>query len=91
MKILLVLFFLTYSLFAINIDVSSSVIANGKTALVEFTKQKDISYEKIIAGKKSYKIYQNPLHSDRFYALVPISYYEKPSNKTIEVVYKEDK
>ena len=90
MKSLLALFLIISSIFALNINVSDSIVANGKTALIEFEKEKNINYEKIIVGKKTYKVYQHPSNSKKLYALIPISYYEKPNNKKIQVIYKEN-
>jgi len=90
MKSLLLIFTIISSLFSLNIDVSNSIIANGKTALVEFKKENNINYDEIQAGKKTYKIYQHPSDPKKLYALLPISYYEKPNNKQIEIIYKEN-
>jgi murein DD-endopeptidase MepM/ murein hydrolase activator NlpD len=70
--------------------VSNSIIANGKTALLEFKKDKSISYQKIVVGKKSYKIFDNPVDEQKAYALLPISYYEKPKDKKVKIFYIED-
>jgi len=90
MKSLLALFLIISSIFALNINVSDSIVANGKTALIEFEKEKNINYEKVIVGKKTYKVYQHPSDSKKLYALLPISYYEKPNNKKIQVIYKQN-
>ena len=89
MRLLLSFVFLTCGLFAFGIEVSNSIIANGKTALLEFQKDKDISYENIIIGKKKYKIFDNPVDKQKAYALLPMSYYEKPADKKVEIFYKE--
>ncbi|QOY51590.1 M23 family metallopeptidase [Candidatus Sulfurimonas baltica] len=91
MRLSFFLLFLTCSVFALNIDISNSTIANGKTALLEFKKEKNISYEKIVVDKKTYKIFDNPINSEMSYVLLPISYYEKPSKKKVELFYKEAK
>lgn len=56
---------------------------------MEFTKEKDLTYEKVTLGKDSYKVFNNPINSQKMYALVPISYYEKPSHVEMEISYKE--
>jgi len=89
MRLVLSFIFLTCSLFAFNIEVSNSIIANGKTALLEFQKDKDISYENIVVDKKKYKIFDNPVDKQKAYALLPMSYYEKPADKKVEIYYKE--
>lgn len=75
---------------AMDVEISNPAVANGKTVLVEFKKEKNISYENVIVDKKKYKVFQNPLKSEKYYALFPISYYEKPSKKKVEVFYNED-
>lgn len=79
----------TCSVFALNIKIANETVSNGKTALLEFKKEKNISYEEIVLEDKKYKIFKNPLNDEMFYALVPISYYEKPSDKKIEIYYKQ--
>jgi len=91
MKLLFVLVLFVSSLVSFSIELSDSIIANGKTALLEFSKDKDIEYDKIVVGKKKYKIYDNPLHKEKAYVLLPMSYYEKPSDKKVEIFYTENK
>jgi len=89
MRLILLLILLTYSLFAFGIEVSNTTIANGKTALLEFQKERGISYEKIVIGKKKYKIFENPVDKKKAYVLLPISYYEKPKEKKVKILYEE--
>ncbi|MCK4875357.1 MAG: M23 family metallopeptidase [Sulfurimonas sp.] len=89
MRLLALFIFFTCSLFAFNIEISNSIIANGKTALLEFVKDKNIKYEKIVVGKKKYKIFDNPVDKEKAYVLLPISYYEKPADKKVKIFYKE--
>lgn len=91
MRLSFFLLFFTCSVFALNIDISNSTISNGKTALLEFKKEKNISYEKIVSDKKTYQIFDNPINSEMSYVLLPVSYYEKPSKKKVELFYKEAK
>lgn len=58
--------------------------------MIAFEKEKNIEYEKLICGKKSYNIYEHPLDAKKMYVLLPISYYEKPSNKKVELQYSEN-
>lgn len=84
------LFFLfTCIIFAFDIKMTNSSVSNGKTALLEFKKEKGIGYEYVVVDKKRYKIFKNPLDGEKFYALIPISYNEKPSDKKAEIFYKE--
>jgi len=89
MRSILLLTLLTCSLFAFGVEVSNTTIANGKTTLLEFQKEKDISYEKVVVGKKKYKVFENPIDKNRAYVLLPISYYEKPKEKKVELLYRE--
>ncbi|NOR58939.1 MAG: peptidoglycan DD-metalloendopeptidase family protein [Sulfurimonas sp.] len=89
MKFIISLATLVSTIFAFNIDISDSTIANGKTTIIEFEKEQSIEYKKVILGKKSHKIYQHPQDAKKMYVLVPVSYYEKPSDKKVEVFYKE--
>ncbi len=89
MRLFFLLVFFTCTLFAFNISISNSKVSNGRTVLLEFSNEKNITYDKIIVGKKSYKIFNNPVDKTKAYALLPISYYEKPSDKKVEIFYKE--
>lgn len=91
MKLVIFLVFFVSTLFSFSIELSDSTIANGKTALLEFSKDKDIKYDKIVIGKKEYKIYDNPINKQKAYVLLPMSYYEKPSDKKVKILYKEKK
>ncbi|MFA6197002.1 MAG: M23 family metallopeptidase [Sulfurimonas sp.] len=89
MKIIFLILFFISSLSAYNTLFFDSNVSNGKTIFVEFKKEKDVAYEKITLDKESYKVFNNPVDAEKMYALVPVSYYEKPSSKKIEVYYKE--
>ena len=89
MKFFIASILFTATIYAFNIDISDSTIANGKTTIIEFEKEQNTKYEKIILGKKTHRIYQHPLDAKKMYVLVPVSYYEKPSDKKLEIFYKE--
>ena len=89
-KYLLIFILSTCSVMAFNINISDSNIVNGKTALIEFDKEKNTKYEDIVVGKKTYKIFTNPVDKTKAYVLLPISYYEKPNKKKVKLVYKEN-
>ena len=89
MRSLFILIFLTVSLFSLNFEISHTSISNGATSLIEFTKSKDFKYEKISLGKKSFKIYDNPIDTTKSYALIPVSYYDKPSKKSAKIHYRK--
>jgi len=87
---LIAAFLLSYSILAaFSLDVSDTSIANGRTVLVEFKAQKGLVYKDIKLDKKRFKIFKNPLNSEKYYALIPISYYAKPSNKELLISYEE--
>ena len=90
MRYLTLLTFFAAVLFSLNIEMPQKSVANGKTAFLEFTKKDGVSYEKLILDKKEYIIYEHPRDAKKLYALVPIDYYEKPSSKTIKLIYKQD-
>jgi len=77
------------SLTAFNFNISDSTITNGRTAIVIFDKEKSVNYEKLLVGKRSYKIFNHPLNSKKMYALLPVSYYKKPTTQKVEVVYEK--
>jgi len=89
MKFFILVIFLTTALFSFNFDISNTTISNGATSLLEFKKDENIKYEKLTLGKKSFKVYQHPTQKNKMYALLPISYYKKPSDETVNIHYKE--
>lgn len=88
MKLFFLLVLLVCDIFAF--DISSSTVANGKTVLIEFDKQKDTLYKDIVFNKKRYKIFLNPVDKTKSYVLVPISYYQKPSKKIVKIEYLQN-
>lgn len=89
MKVLFTLIVFLSSLVALEFDISSSVVANGRTALIEFDKKQEIVYENIKLDKKTFQIFNNPTQNSKAYALIPLSYYTKPSTKKLQIYYKE--
>lgn len=93
MKSLFLVLTLISSLLAFDIskvEVSNYKVANGRTGLLIFSKQKNIEYESVKVEKKTFKIFPMPLNKDKFYALIPFSYYEKKENKSLKIQYKEN-
>lgn len=80
-----------YALNLKNIEVSSFKIANGKTAFIEFKKEKNIEYKDVKVGKKIFKIFNKPNDTRKKYVLIPFSYYEKAENKRVNIEYVENK
>lgn len=90
MRILFIFSFFILSVFALDIDVKNSNVGNGKTVFVEFKKEKNIIYKEVKFKKKIYKIYTHPTDTNRMYALIPISYYDKPDIEELKIQYKID-
>lgn len=89
MRYIITLLFFISSLYAFSFDISNSTITNGRTAIVVFDKEKNVYYDKLLMGKKSFKIFNHPLDGEKMYALLPVSYYKKPTTQKVEVVYKK--
>ena len=89
MKFLVLITLLSSLLLSFTYNISDSTVDNGRTSLIEFDKEKNYQYDKIVLGKKSFRIYQHPLNLNKLYALLPVGYYQKPSSKKVEIHYKE--
>jgi murein DD-endopeptidase MepM/ murein hydrolase activator NlpD len=83
-KILLLSFILFLNLNALNI--SSSKVKNANTVLVKI-KEENISDPKLTFDKQNINFYKNPFISDSYYALLPISYYQKLGKNRIIFSY----
>ncbi|ABB43723.1 Peptidase M23B [Sulfurimonas denitrificans DSM 1251] len=89
MNFLLILFLSVSSLFGFEVEFASGIVENGKVALLEFKKEKNILYEEALFDDKKYKILAHPKKSEKFYLLIPIDYEEKIAKKNIEIFYKD--
>lgn len=69
--VLTLLFLSSLSAFSL----SHSTISNARTVYIEFDKDKNINYEKLVMGKRVYSIFNHPSDESKMYALIPISYY----------------
>lgn len=74
-----------------KVEISSSIVENGKSVFLEFLHQDGIVYKSVEVAKKSFQVFDNPIDSKRKYAIIPFSYYEKPENKTLKIKYIENK
>lgn len=83
-KILLLLSILFINLYAFNI--SHLEIKNAGTVLLKIN-EKDISEVKLSFNKQNINFYENPFEENSFYALLPISYYEKLGENRIILSY----
>jgi len=73
-----------------SVEVSDYKVANGKTTLLEFTPQKGVEYKNVKVDKKTFKIFKVPNNTQKMYALIPFSYYEKLENKRLLISYMQD-
>jgi murein DD-endopeptidase MepM/ murein hydrolase activator NlpD len=73
--------------FALNVSVKNAEVANGATVLVELEKKKGIKYKEVVFDKKKFDIFASPSESDSYYALLPVSYYDKVGEKTATIHY----
>ncbi|PLY07577.1 MAG: M23 family peptidase [Arcobacter sp.] len=86
-KIIPIILLLIIGLNAINI--SSQKVKNANTVLVSFQK-KDISNPKLTFNKQHINFFKSNKKEDTYYALVPISYYEKVAKHKIIISYIKD-
>lgn len=86
-KSILILIFLLMNLYSVTL--SSKSVKNANTLLL-ILEEKNIKDPKLTFGKKNINFFKHPNNSS-FYALVPISYYEKPGKKRIIISYIKDK
>ena len=87
MRYIYALVFLFSSLAAFNVEIPNATISNGRTAILLFNKEKDVKYQKIVVGKRSYQIFNHPRDAQKLYVLLPESYYKKPSTQEVKVIY----
>ena len=90
MRLFLLLVFTLVTLQAFHVDIVNSTVSNGRTTMMIFEKEKGIQYQKIVAGKRAYQIFKHPTNSHKLYALLPESYYKKPSNQKVEILYTKN-
>ena len=91
MRVLFVLVFLVFNLFALQIKSFDDEVVNGKTALITFQKQQGVKLQDISVDKKKFPIITSPIDKNRCFALVPIGYYEKVASKEVYINYSENK
>lgn len=86
-KILSLSFILFLNLNALSL--SSSKVENANTVLLKIN-EKNISEAKLTFDKQNINFYKNPFSSDSYYALLPISYYQKLGPDRIIISYLEN-
>ena len=88
--IFFILVFSSY-LFSLDFYINSKTTSNAKTLYIEFDKQKNIKYKNIIIDKRVYEIFSHPQNKTKMYALIPISYYQKPLELKAKIMYENNK
>jgi len=90
MRFLMLFVSACFSLYALDVKLSSSSVIRGQTLLVSLKKEKNTQCKYIAFEKKHFQIFQNPKNTQRLYALVPVSYYTKEGNYYLKLhcVYK---
>lgn len=92
MKVLLLITFFVINVFALQIKSFDNEVDNGKTALLMLQKEQGIVYEDLIVDKKRFPIIASPFDKEKYFALIPVSYYEKVAPKEVHLNYlKESK
>lgn len=86
-KILFTILFLITQIFAFNL--STNEVKNANTVVIEFSK-KNISNPKLTFDKQNIDFLNNPFKIDSFYALIPISYYQKSGSYRVIISYIEN-
>jgi len=87
----LLLFLISTALFAFEVSIVDKNPIKGKSTLLLFPKEKGILYQYVSFKKQKFSIFHVPNNSERLYALVPFSYYEKPGKKMLSVHYLQEK
>jgi len=90
-KVILFLIFIFSHIIAFEYSLSSSITSNARTVYIEFIKDSSISFDKVIVDKKEYKIFEHPRDKTKMYALIPTSYYQKPTTKKLQVLYEKNR
>lgn len=83
-KRLLLLFIFLVNLNAL--EISHKNVKNANTVLLELN-EKNISDAKLSFDKQNIDFYKNPFKKDSFYALLPISYYQKFEKSRVIISY----
>ncbi|KAB7882037.1 M23 family metallopeptidase [Poseidonibacter ostreae] len=86
-KILLITLIFICNLYALKI--SSSNVKNANTVFLEIQKE-NISDVKLTFDKQNINFFKNPFKENSYYALLPISYYQKQKEYRVIVSYIEN-
>lgn len=83
-KIILLITILYINIFAF--EISSSKVKNADTVLVQLSKE-NISEAKLTFDKQNINFEKNPFKQNSYYALLPISYYQKLGTYRVIISY----
>jgi len=78
------------TLFALEYHVANPNPVNGKSTLITFPKEAGLVYKDVALGKKRFQIFQAPLQRDRYYVIIPFSYYDKATKKRLKIHYSKE-
>ncbi len=87
MKLIILTLFFYLDIFALNVYMADSKVANGKSVLVELKDIKDPKNTVVEFLGKKYDIYKNPTKKESYYSLIPVSYYEKKKKDRVNITY----
>lgn len=90
MRIFITLIVATYSLFALEYTLGDTSVTNGRTTYISFEKEKNIIYSKVSHKDESFGVFEHPLDATKMYALIPISYYQTPSQEKLTLTYTKN-
>ena len=90
MKYLLIIISLLSYLAASNINITDTTVSNGRTIFIEFVKEENTHFKSLSLGKKTFKVFTNPVDDKKAYALIPFSYYEKLGTQKMKLNFKEN-
>lgn len=88
MKKILISCFLVLTLF--GFELPQQRVQNGKSLVLELIAEDGVEFVEVLVGMERCRIYKNPNNEFKFYAFIPIDYYEKPAQKNFEVIYKQN-
>ena len=90
MKIFALLSFFLGSVFALEFTLTSTDIANGKSALLLLNKEDGTKFSNVKIATQSFPLLVHPKDETKLFTLLPVSYYEKPSRKKLQVFYEKN-
>ena len=90
MKIFVLVSFFLSSVFALEFTLTSTDIANGKSALLVLNKEDGTKFSNVKIATQKFPLLVHPKDEKKLFTLLPISYYEKPSHKKLQIFYEKN-